>query len=69
MDKIKSKRGRKPKNKINNIPLINNKIDDTIPIITHLPIQLNQTEHICKKKIIKIIKIYKNLVKKYLKLN
>ena len=42
MEKPKSKRGRKPKNKINQTTFINNKIDETIPIIVHLPIQLNE---------------------------
>ena len=50
MEKVKSKRGRKPKNKINETPFINNKIDETLPIIVHLPIQLNE-DNSCNKLI------------------
>jgi hypothetical protein len=42
MDKFKSKRGRKPKNKIIDAPIINTVVDETSPIIVHLPINLNE---------------------------
>ena len=66
MEKVKSKRGRKPKNKINETPFINNKIDETLPIIVHLPIQLNE-EPSCNTIIEKPKKKKINLINKFLK--
>lgn len=42
MDKPKSKRGRKPKNKNSQNKMIVSEIDKTVPIIVHLPINLKE---------------------------
>jgi hypothetical protein len=69
MEKIKSKRGRKPKNKNIQPKFINNKDDEDMPIIVHLPIKLNENNNFCCEKKVepikkqKIVKSYKEVFK------
>lgn len=59
MDKPKSKRGRKPKNKEAINKSIISEVDETIPIIVHLPINLQDNE-IVEEKMVETKKYKKN---------